>query len=200
MRKSNFTNFEVLASDPTHLSFLSTTTLIMEETPTPWQSSPDPPPETPLDGDASFGLDPSADVDHHLEGHRWLPEFKDLPRPHFPATVPAHHSRRREHSEQRQTGRSRSRSPSYDSNDAANKPSRPGTMPTRPPTGSLSLSIFTSGISMTRRLSLLASSLFVNAGLPFVNGVMLGTGEIVARAVVVPVLLIGWTWARQRLA
>lgn len=53
---------------------------------------------------------------------------------------------------------------------------------------------------MTRRLSLLASSLLVNAGLPFVNGVMLGTGEIVARAVVVPVLLIGWTWARQRLA
>lgn len=175
----------------------------MEETPTPWRSSsPDPPPETPLDGDASFGLDPSADVDHHLEGHRWLPEFKDLPRPHFPATVPAHHPRR-ERSEQRHSGRSRSKSPSHASNDDANKPSsttRPGTMPTRPPTGSLSLSIFTCGISVTRRLSLLASSLFVNAGLPFVNGVMLGTGEIVARAVVVPVLLIGWTWARQRLA
>ncbi|PWN28052.1 hypothetical protein BDZ90DRAFT_259879 [Jaminaea rosea] len=87
-------------------------------------------------------------------------------------------------------------SSSSSSSHAAKKPS--SSFKSRPPTGSLSLSIFSPNISFRRRMSLLASSLAVNACLPFVNGIMLGTGEIVARAVLVPTLLIGWSWIRQR--
>ncbi|CAO1630411.1 unnamed protein product [Parajaminaea phylloscopi] len=163
------------------------------------------PPQT---GDASFGLDPSADVEHHVEGHRWLPEF-DWVAPRLSArsiragstssraasrqsTGKGHRSRVEQHAGEAPVEKAKP-----DESGVKEQP-RPGTMPTRPPTGSLTLSIFSPGISLTRRAALLASSITVNAALPFLNGIMLGTGEIVARALIVPVLFIGWTWARQK--
>lgn len=165
---------------------------------------------SPPVGDASFGLDPSADVQHHLEGHRWLPELD--------WHVPLHLSARSARTSSRRASRSGSRrstsrakpaaaaalahSEEHSTSDDGDEEAAPaaGTMRTRPPTGSLSFSIFSSGVSWTRRLSLFASSITVNAALPFVNGVMLGTGEIVARALIVPVIFIGWNWLRQKTA
>ncbi|KDN53459.1 hypothetical protein K437DRAFT_72139 [Tilletiaria anomala UBC 951] len=56
------------------------------------------------------------------------------------------------------------------------------------PSGSLTRSIFTPGISPWRRASLLLASLAINLGLPFINGVMVGFGEIFARSVLAPKL------------
>lgn len=72
------------------------------------------------------------------------------------------------------------------------------TKPTYPPTGSLTLAAFNpySSIPLSRRLALVSGSIFINLGLPFLNGVMLGFGEIFARVVVAPALGItgvGWT-------
>lgn len=57
--------------------------------------------------------------------------------------------------------------------------------PIAPP--SVTLSIFDSSLSRRARLLALASSLAINLVLPFINGVMLGFGEIAAKS------LFGWT-------
>lgn len=62
-----------------------------------------------------------------------------------------------------------------------------GKTPAYAPSGSLTLAAFSPGpMSWTRRLSLVTASLAINLGLPFLNGVMLGFGEIFARAVLAP--------------
>jgi hypothetical protein len=58
--------------------------------------------------------------------------------------------------------------------------------PNYAPSGSLTLAIFASGITWRRRSYLLLASLAINLGLPFLNGVMLGFGEIFARSVIAP--------------
>ncbi|EST04642.1 Outer membrane protein, MIM1/TOM13, mitochondrial [Kalmanozyma brasiliensis GHG001] len=86
--------------------------------------------------------------------------------------------------------------------------------PIYPPTGSLTLAAFNpySSIPLSRRMALISGSLFINLGLPFLNGVMLGFGEIFARVVVAPALGItgvgwagdtaravaNWNWGRGR--
>ena len=86
--------------------------------------------------------------------------------------------------------------------------------PNYPPTGSLTLAAFNpySSIPLSRRLALISGSVFINLGLPFLNGVMLGFGEIFARVVVAPALGItgvgwagdtaravaNWNWGRGR--
>lgn len=70
--------------------------------------------------------------------------------------------------------------------------------PIYPPTGSLTLAAFNpySSIPLSRRFALISGSLFINLGLPFLNGVMLGFGEIFARVVVAPALgITGVGWA-----
>lgn len=70
--------------------------------------------------------------------------------------------------------------------------------PDYPPTGSLTLAAFNphTAIPLSRRLALIAGSVFINLGLPFLNGVMLGFGEIFARVVVAPALgITGVGWA-----
>lgn len=70
--------------------------------------------------------------------------------------------------------------------------------PNYPPTGSLTLAAFNpySSIPLSRRLALISGSVFINLGLPFLNGVMLGFGEIFARVVVAPALgITGVGWA-----
>ncbi|SPO28504.1 related to MIM1  len=70
--------------------------------------------------------------------------------------------------------------------------------PNYPPTGSLTLAAFNpySSIPLSRRLALISGSVFINLGLPFLNGVMLGFGEIFARVVVAPTLgITGVGWA-----
>ncbi|KAJ7593076.1 hypothetical protein C8J56DRAFT_490119 [Mycena floridula] len=59
--------------------------------------------------------------------------------------------------------------------------------PAPPATPSVTLSIFDSSLSTRTRLQALLSSLTINLLLPFVNGVMLGFGEIFAKNVV-----LGW--------
>jgi len=59
-------------------------------------------------------------------------------------------------------------------------------MPQYPPSGSLTLAIFAKNISWQRRGYLLLASIAINLGLPFINGVMLGFGEIFARSIVAP--------------
>ncbi|SOV02964.1 related to MIM1  len=86
--------------------------------------------------------------------------------------------------------------------------------PHYPPTGSLTLAAFNpySTVPLSRRLALISGSIFINLGLPFFNGVMLGFGEIFARVVVAPALGItgvgwagdtaravaNWNWGRGR--
>lgn len=70
--------------------------------------------------------------------------------------------------------------------------------PNYPPTGSLTLAAFNpySTIPLSRRLALISGSILINLGLPFLNGVMLGFGEIFARVVVAPALgITGVGWA-----
>jgi len=61
---------------------------------------------------------------------------------------------------------------------------------TPPPTLSITTSIFDSTLSKQTRLSALASSLAINMFLPFINGVMLGFGEIFAKNVILDWM--GW--------
>jgi len=60
--------------------------------------------------------------------------------------------------------------------------------PEMTPSGSLTVAAFSpsSGMPVARRAALIASALAINLGLPFVNGVMLGFGEIVARTFLAP--------------
>jgi len=67
--------------------------------------------------------------------------------------------------------------------------SRPQYTPQQPPT-SATLAIFDDSLSTRTRLVAFVSSLAVNLLLPFVNGVMLGFGEIVAKDVIMGWL--GW--------
>lgn len=70
--------------------------------------------------------------------------------------------------------------------------------PNYPPTGSLTLAAFDpySSIPLSRRVALISGSIFINLGLPFLNGIMLGFGEIFARVVVAPALgITGVGWA-----
>ena len=68
-------------------------------------------------------------------------------------------------------------------------PSRPQPAPQQVPT-SATLAIFDDTLSTRTRLMALVSSLAVNLLIPFVNGVMLGFGEIVAKDVIMGWL--GW--------
>lgn len=55
------------------------------------------------------------------------------------------------------------------------------------PTGELTLAALSApNVPWTRRLLLLSASVAINVGLPFINGVFLGFGEIFARAFVAP--------------
>ena len=55
------------------------------------------------------------------------------------------------------------------------------------PTGELTLSfILSPGLSWRRRTLLFAAVIAINIGLPFINGLMLGFGEIFARAFIAP--------------
>ncbi|PKI84449.1 hypothetical protein MVES1_001765 [Malassezia vespertilionis] len=55
------------------------------------------------------------------------------------------------------------------------------------PTGELTLQAFwASNIPWHRRLILISASIAINIGLPFINGVFLGFGEIFARAFLAP--------------
>ena len=55
------------------------------------------------------------------------------------------------------------------------------------PTGELTLSfIFSHGLSWKRRALLFTAVVAINIGLPFINGLMLGFGEIFARAFIAP--------------
>ncbi|KAK0540057.1 hypothetical protein OC835_000855 [Tilletia horrida] len=60
--------------------------------------------------------------------------------------------------------------------------------PEMAPSGSLTLAALSpsSSLPLSRRAALLASALAINLGLPFVNGIMLGFGEIVARTLLAP--------------
>jgi hypothetical protein len=62
-----------------------------------------------------------------------------------------------------------------------------GHLPTPP---SLTLSVFNSDLPLRTRALALLSSLTINMFLPFVNGVMLGFGEIFARTIIAP--MFGW--------
>nr|CDI54789.1 conserved hypothetical protein [Melanopsichium pennsylvanicum 4]SNX85665.1 related to MIM1 \ len=80
----------------------------------------------------------------------------------------------------------------------ANEDDEDDSKPNYPPTGSLTLAAFNpySTIPLSRRLALISGSIFINLGLPFLNGVMLGFGEIFARVVVAPALgITGVGWA-----
>ncbi|CAD6913084.1 unnamed protein product [Tilletia controversa] len=60
--------------------------------------------------------------------------------------------------------------------------------PEMAPSGSLTLAAFSpsSGMPIPRRAALIATAVAINLGLPFVNGIMLGFGEIVARTFLAP--------------
>ncbi|WFD18974.1 hypothetical protein MCAP1_001187 [Malassezia caprae] len=81
------------------------------------------------------------------------------------------------------------RSPSIDSGlstiDEAASVAEPTPLPA--PTGELTISaICAPGVPWSRRLLLVTATLAINIGLPFLNGVMLGFGEIFARAFIAP--------------
>ncbi|KAK0542545.1 hypothetical protein OC845_006571 [Tilletia horrida] len=56
------------------------------------------------------------------------------------------------------------------------------------PSGSLTLAALSpsSSLPLSRRAALLSSAILINLGLPFINGIMLGMGEIVARTLLAP--------------
>lgn len=173
------------------------------------------PSATPHTRDASFGLDPDADTSQSLEGtpfrfatphHRHdlhdrsgydneevsapshttaasgAPETMktDL---HHTKTVPTASATGMPRIWPRRT----SRSPSETSSSYSSQPHAPSEMlPQYPPSGSLTLAIFAKNISWQRRGYLLLASVAINLGLPFINGVMLGFGEIFARSIVAP--------------
>ncbi|SHO77141.1 Similar to S.cerevisiae protein MIM1 (Mitochondrial protein required for outer membrane protein import) [Malassezia sympodialis ATCC 42132] len=81
------------------------------------------------------------------------------------------------------------RSPSIDSSlstiDEAASVAEPPPPPA--PTGELTIAaICAPGVPWSRRLLLVTATLAINIGLPFLNGVMLGFGEIFARAFIAP--------------
>ncbi|WFD33813.1 hypothetical protein MCUN1_000633 [Malassezia cuniculi] len=62
-------------------------------------------------------------------------------------------------------------------------------VPAPAPTGELTLAaIWSPGLTWRRRAMLITAALAVNIGLPFINGIMLGFGEIFARAFLAPIL------------
>jgi hypothetical protein len=63
-------------------------------------------------------------------------------------------------------------------------PVHPQDLPESAPEFSVTPSVFDSSLSRRTRLSALLSSLAINMLLPFVNGVMLGFGEIFAKNVI----------------
>lgn len=90
------------------------------------------------------------------------------------------------------------RDDSGDEEDNDNEAGEEDQRPNYPPTGSLTLAAFDpySSIPLSRRLALISGSIFINLGLPFLNGIMLGFGEIFARVVVAPALgITGVGWA-----
>lgn len=72
--------------------------------------------------------------------------------------------------------------------DVVEAPPRTGaSVPVPAPTGELTLAaMWAPQVPWTRRFLLLGAALAVNIGLPFINGVMLGFGEIFARAFLAP--------------
>ncbi|PWN42950.1 hypothetical protein IE81DRAFT_366138 [Ceraceosorus guamensis] len=74
------------------------------------------------------------------------------------------------------------------SGDAAGGVQDAGGAQSNVPSGSLTLAAFAPGLKWRRRLALLSATIGINLGLPFLNGVMLGFGEIFARAVLAPML------------
>lgn len=54
------------------------------------------------------------------------------------------------------------------------------------PSGSLTIALFTPGLTWRRRTYLLLTSMVINIGLPFINGIALGFGEILARGLIAP--------------
>lgn len=68
--------------------------------------------------------------------------------------------------------------------------SEPESAPPPPaPTGELTLAaLWTPGLSVSRRMVLITATLAINIGLPFINGVFLGFGEIFARAFLAPLV------------
>lgn len=73
--------------------------------------------------------------------------------------------------------------------DIDDEPPTPTPVPAPAPTGELTLAaIWSPGLSWSRRALLLTATVAINIGLPFINGIMLGFGEIFARAFLAPVL------------
>ena len=54
------------------------------------------------------------------------------------------------------------------------------------PSGSLTIALFAPGLTWRRRTYLLLASTVINIGLPFINGIALGFGEILARGLIAP--------------
>lgn len=54
------------------------------------------------------------------------------------------------------------------------------------PSGSLTIALFSPGLTWRRRSYLLLASMVINIGLPFINGIALGFGEILARGLIAP--------------
>lgn len=79
------------------------------------------------------------------------------------------------------------RSPSIDSGLSTIEDTTSEPVPPPAPTGELTIAaICAPGVSWQRRLFLVTATLAINLGLPFLNGVMLGFGEIFARAFIAP--------------
>lgn len=170
---------------------------------------------TPHTRDASFGLDPDADTSQSLEGtpfrfatqhHRHGSHEKSI-YDNEEVSAPSHTTAASGAPETMKTNmlhtqtvptasatgmpriwpRRTSRSPSESSSSNSSQPQAPNEMmPQYPPSGSLTLAIFAKNISWQRRGYLLLASIAINLGLPFINGVMLGFGEIFARSIVAP--------------
>ncbi|TFK72935.1 hypothetical protein BDN72DRAFT_835585 [Pluteus cervinus] len=79
---------------------------------------------------------------------------------------------------------------SFPEADDAPPPSDPPIPPQRP-APSATLAVFDSSLSTHARITAFASSFAINLVLPFINGVMLGFGEIFAKNVVM--VWLGWT-------
>lgn len=94
-------------------------------------------------------------------------------------------------SDEKRSGRHRKGATDEDDDDGApsstsDAPPPREAQPSYAPSGSLTVALFTPGISWRRRSFLLLASVAINVGLPFINGVMLGFGEIFARSIVAP--------------
>ncbi|GAB1527214.1 hypothetical protein RhiTH_010389 [Rhizoctonia solani] len=112
------------------------------------------------------------------EVHSIGSSFPSLPEQHNTNAIPLQPTYR-----PRQVTQKKEKSHHHHSRHSHNQPA-----PTPPP--SLTLSIFDSSLPTRTRVIALFSSLAINMFLPFVNGVMLGFGEIFARNVIGP--WFGW--------